>query len=371
MEKVLFSGYYGELNTGDDAFCCVASWGAKKYWHTKEIGFFSHLIPTGIDGRPIFTSNKSLFPGYRSIESTVKTTLSWPNVVFAGGSVFHDDLNIYRKYLQQMGRRKRLRVGAIGVSLGPFKSIKAFKENEEFLKSFSFLALRDKKSFEIAAEMNLPYKPILAFDLAALMPEICPVPVKSEEILNDKVLGVSVCHYERYHNGDIENEKRREKQALRLIIEARKQLAFRVRLFVFNGNSTNGDAELTREFAGELAKNNINVEIIPYSLDTYATWLKIAECDAVLAIRLHAGIFSCFANVPFMMIEYHRKCGDFLDDIGYPDKYRIGDITGHLNEAVIGLQEMLYDNGTLQLDVAALTRKAEQSFTNVDIKCNY
>lgn len=32
---ILFTGYYGQMNTGDDAFVQVASWGASKYWKKK------------------------------------------------------------------------------------------------------------------------------------------------------------------------------------------------------------------------------------------------------------------------------------------------------------------------------------------------
>ncbi len=366
MKKVLFSGYYGEMNTGDDAFCCVASWGAKTYWQTEQIGFFSHLIPQGIEGEPIFSKSEGSFRGQRSIESALKTTFSWPNVVFAGGSVFHDNLNFYRNYLRSMAKLKILNVGAIGVSLGPFKSVELLKENEKLLRNFSFLVLRDKKSFEIASEMNLPYQPVEAFDLAALMPRIYALPQKNNGLAVHKpVLGVSVCHYEKFVNGDSANEERREKETLRLLLETSKKTAFRVRLFVFNGNSFHGDETLTNQFAETLRNNNIEVEIVPYNLETRITWQKIAECDAVLAIRLHAAIFACFADVPFIMVEYHRKCTDFLNDVAYPQQYRVGDMTVDMPGAVRVLSELLETKPSLKLNLEALTRKAELSFTQI------
>lgn len=39
--EVLFTGYYGQLNTGDDAFVAVADWGARKYWHKNNNKFLA------------------------------------------------------------------------------------------------------------------------------------------------------------------------------------------------------------------------------------------------------------------------------------------------------------------------------------------
>lgn len=39
--KLLFSGYYGHKNAGDDAFIEVITWGAKKYWNNINSKFVS------------------------------------------------------------------------------------------------------------------------------------------------------------------------------------------------------------------------------------------------------------------------------------------------------------------------------------------
>ena len=35
--QVIFTGYYGNFNTGDDAFCAISAWGADHYWKTNDI----------------------------------------------------------------------------------------------------------------------------------------------------------------------------------------------------------------------------------------------------------------------------------------------------------------------------------------------
>ena len=39
------------------------------------------------------------------------------------------------------------------------------------------------------------------------------------------------------------------------------------------------------------------------------------------------------AGVPFILVEYHRKCGDFLDEIGYRPEGRVGDASADPVEA--------------------------------------
>jgi polysaccharide pyruvyl transferase WcaK-like protein len=39
---------------------------------------------------------------------------------------------------------------------------------------------------------------------------------------------------------------------------------------------------------------------------------------------MHAGITAYLTGVPFALVEYERKCTDYLDDIGQPASLRLG-----------------------------------------------
>src|SRR5690625_7488499 len=96
--------------------------------------------------------------------------------------------------------------GNIGVSIGPFQSIKDEKRIIEYLKRSSFLALRDAESYAYAKSIDLDYEPVKAFDLAALWPE-CFSDMTNDKIednnIETRVIEVSLCNYERYVPGDI------------------------------------------------------------------------------------------------------------------------------------------------------------------------
>jgi hypothetical protein len=59
MKKILYSGFYGFKNTGDDAFLEVAAWGSKVFLNTENIVFLAHGLPKLVNdfqelGKPLF-----------------------------------------------------------------------------------------------------------------------------------------------------------------------------------------------------------------------------------------------------------------------------------------------------------------------------
>ena len=367
--SVLFGGYYCYSNTGDDAFCAISAWGARHYWKAEKILFLCEQLPVlPVPARAVLAEHKR-FPGQRLIQS-VAALAKKPIIIFAGGSVFHKEVNIFESQ-SLVGKCQRIWpsiVGAIGVSLGPFRSSQARKRVEKFLSRFSFLILRDHRSYEEACSMNLPFEPVEGFDLAALLPELYGLAKRSDNSDSDKppILGVSICHYERYVGGDVSNEERREKRIAETLKIVSQNIPVTIRFLVFNGSELYGETKLTEKIAA-LIGNYAKTEIIPYSPAPAVMWRKMGECRGVLATRLHAGIFSCVAGVPFLQVEYHQKCVDFLEDIGYSMRWRIGDMDVPPTEAALILVDMI-DKQTrpFSVDSAKLREKAERNFTEVD-----
>jgi Polysaccharide pyruvyl transferase len=54
--------------------------------------------------------------------------------------------------------------------------------------------------------------------------------------------------------------------------------------------------------------------------------------DLLVAVKLHAGILSAAANVPFVLLEYQPKCRDFARSVGWE---MFAPRTDHLNESVL------------------------------------
>lgn len=371
MKNILFHGYYGYKNTGDDAFIEVAAWGARKYWNNTKNKFLAQNIPVVQNQAKCL--GKSCFKGH-SLLQKITEIMTANAFVCAGGSTFHSQINkMNPKFIAFKKKRllPKFKLGAIGVSLGPYKSTAAEKENIKLLRCFDFLALRDNFSYEMAKCYSLPYEPVEAFDLAALLPQVYS-PLSSKKTRKQKkILGISVCNYESFlANGDIGNEKRRNKQIEDLLIkiaQVDEDMVFR--FFIFNGNLTVGDKSITMNLAHKLRliRPN-NVEVIDYETETYHTWMKIKECKLVLATRLHAAIFACFANVPFFLIEYHQKCSSFLNDIGYPADYRIFDAQFETDKLVFLIHEILSDTTFMKpTRVQECILKAERNFNRIDL----
>jgi polysaccharide pyruvyl transferase WcaK-like protein len=331
--KAVFNGYYGMQNAGDDAFLEVAAWGARKYWGTTDTLFFSPELPQL--QQPARSLNA--FAGYGSFARALYEIAGADRFVSAGGSTFHSplhktDLRTYAAW------KKRLRLpgqtGAIGISLGPYTSAEGERSIVRYLRSLDFLALRDQHSYELACSYQLPYAPVRAFDLAALLPDMLPAPVASRgvgpaeaaSVRDYPVVGVSLCHYERYTGGDPRKEARRLDFVLRLLSQLRQRPGLRFRFFLFNGHPHMGDAAATQEVISALeAAGPLDYELVPYLANVAQTYAAIGDCDLLLSTRLHASIFACYARVPFFLIEYHRKCSDFLEDVGQAAAYRLQD----------------------------------------------
>ena len=370
--KIIFDGYYGKLNTGDDAFIEVSAWGAATYWNTTDNFFLAKALPQIKQAASCF--QKKLLPGQHALERILHL-LNTTAVVSSGGSTFEKpqklfhirNLAIFKKALSNT-----FKLGAIGVSLGPYKNTEDERAVVSYLKRLDFLALRDEYSYQLALSYNLPFKPINAFDLAALLPAIYEDPLAAHtQRSGEKVIGISACYFERYRNHtDLDNEERREAYLKRLLLEITKHTNAKLRFFEFNGHPVVGDQKITASIINFLKANQIdNIEFIPYNPNTAYIYNKVLECNLMLSVRLHASIFACFGNIPFFLLEYHRKCADFLESVGYNEAYRVGDGTKEIQKTVEQIMTILDDKkyyvSPSQIEICK--EKALRNFTSVSI----
>lgn len=320
--QVIFTGYYGQRNTGDDAFVEVAAWGAEKYWRIKHYRFLARSGNLPIINRPAPGYPYSVPKTYRFQQARLIRKADY--LVSAGGSTLHSQISrnrIKSIALKHRNRLSSLRLGAVGVSIGPFNSIADERDVIEYLKKLEFLTVRDRFSFDYASSLNLPYKPVNAFDLAALLPSIYGEAEKSCNLGGRAVVGVSICPYEslKEHLSDSE-EWQRVRRIARLIIELDEIMDVYFKFFLFNGHPTKGDAVTVKQ-ALSIARPQ-RYSVIPYQKQTQKMWDEVTRCDFLLGTRLHSAIFACFSGVPFMLNEYHQKCTDFLNTVGYSLDYR-------------------------------------------------
>ncbi|WP_299230653.1 polysaccharide pyruvyl transferase family protein [uncultured Halomonas sp.] len=364
---ILFHGYYGRMNTGDDAFIEVASWGALKYWRKSNNVFLCNknrlpLTCTKVRGYPL-----SIPKSYR-VQSRLLLQFT-DYFVSAGGSTLNKKIRKYE--IKDLAKKMKesnsnIKLGAIGVSIGPFFTAEDELSTVEYLKSIDFLAVRDEESFKYASSLNLPYKVVNSFDLAALLPNIYGL--KNNDKRDKKVIGISVCPYESVvKNHDIKSEHKRNANMVELLKLLDRQSNIHMKFFVINGEARLGDEKLTRETVSLVSPKSF--EIIPYSKNTYTMWNQIAKCDFVISTRLHAAIFACFSNTPFMLNEYHRKCANFLSDIDHDESLRLFNNEYEPKEKAKKIIDIIENKDIYSepKNLEKMKKKAELNFTGVDI----
>ncbi|WP_067068570.1 polysaccharide pyruvyl transferase family protein [Roseateles chitosanitabidus] len=367
MTDFLFNGYYGYRNTGDDVFCVVADWGSRKYWGARDLAFVASELPVlGHPAQAIIPAERR-YPGQQTLSRTL-SGLGARHMVYFGGSTLHSPqelwVNLLRQSLvQKVGRKS---IAAAGVSVGPFKSAEGEREIRKLISEMSYIAVRDRASFEIVKGMGVETPVIQAFDPALLMLDVMadsPAPVLPERAAGRPVIGISVCNVERYYaNGDLEKEKRRV-ASVKATAQALAQEGFALRFFVFNGHPASGDDAVTDEVIASL-DGYPHVERLPYDSDSRRVHAELARCDAIFGVRLHACILAYTAGVPFILVEYHRKCGDFLDEIGYAPEYRAGDATVDPLETARRVAKLAIDGRRMRLWTRPVKDSCEVSRLN-------
>ncbi|MDR2270648.1 MAG: polysaccharide pyruvyl transferase family protein [Sphingobacterium sp.] len=367
--NIIFTGFYGQMNTGDDAFVEVASWGAKYLWNKSNNRFLAKkdMLPNTIVQAKGYPFSISKTYGLQS-ELLLNNTNAF---VFAGGSTIHSRLgedSIRMKAMRRKLAGKLPQLGAIGVSIGPFKTSEDEVAVEAYLKNMDFLAVRDQTSFDYVNSLNLPYQPVNAFDLAALLPDIYNYNKLERSVGSKKVIGISVCPYESIQKGlDPNLDKKRNDMYLELFRELDTLDDIHFRFYVINGNENIGDRKLTMELVSKLSPRSY--DLVEYSRDTQSVWKSIANCDFVISTRLHAAIFACFAETPFMLNEYHRKCSDFLDNIAYDDDYRLYNSEYLVKDKAIQILEIINSKTKYKVptSIDLMKERAKLNFTKIDL----
>jgi polysaccharide pyruvyl transferase WcaK-like protein len=351
LKDISFCGYYGQRNFGDDVFCVTSDWAAAKYWGTCRTVYIAGELPK------MPHPCTKLYPDTQSYRGQYKLRLTAhmlkvKMLVFAGGSVFHGERSWEKRCIYAFQKIRQFRMGAIGVSLGPYRTSEQQRQVIEMLKRLSFLTLRDRQSYREALSYDLPYQARLCFDLAGLLPEVYDG--RRSAMPEPWILGVIPC-----------NNAKVPEDVDYAIAEAATKFAergVRIRLFCLNTGLEN-DMVRVRRIAERVPEDAC--QIVSYDGDVERIWKAILECKAICSVRLHGGITACMGRVPFVQIDYHKKCGDFLDTIGWPEELRLPSMAFSWSELADRIEYALGFEGSYPADTASLTELARENFTTI------
>jgi len=322
MRSVIFTGYYGMKNYGDDLFGIVSAYGARTWWPQYSPAILAPRI-SGENERftvPDFISSDRFADGgvigkmIRTI-FTARELVSESLVVYGGGSLFSSNRSRIMDMAKWMSKVNGKKFAAVGVSIGPFDSQASEDAVLAFLRCFEYISVRDRASYEILKNLNLGAQIMQGRDLAGLAPALAGG-VKRVEY-QQPVLGYSSCAI----YGQPETTQRIDDM---FIAAVRRRPEVRVKVFNLNSHAEYGDSERSHYVHQRLTDAGIKSEVFDYSqAGVMNTWNAIAACTAMVSVRLHGAITAYLSGVPFIHFEYHKKCTDFLDDIGQPPELRV------------------------------------------------
>lgn len=328
--KVGFTGYYGMRNFGDDLFGVLCTAAARRYWNAEPLLVGPRLH--GADARATWPARLPMhWYGSTGHVGRVSRLLGFARglresdvLVMGGGSVMTGRESFRKPMMLSARRRGRVELAAVGVSVGPFADSSAERSVAQFVRQFSYLSVRDRRSFELAQGMGLD--PILheGRDLAGLLRVLYP-PSEMPTAATSRTLriGLAPCRYSVRPDHAAPTPDQWQDTAVEALAQLSARLPIHVVLFSLNSHPHHGDDALANSLQQSLREAGVKVEMRRYRGDPLATAQAIRGCNAFVSARLHGAIVAYLTDVPFAIVDYHPKCRDFADDIALPRDARI------------------------------------------------
>lgn len=278
MKSVLVLGFYNMRNLGDEAY--------------KDL--LPRFCP---DCKFTFVNNLP------------KDIKQYDKIILGGGNVIAKD------FLSQLVDKPNKSI----ISASAFNTI-----DKSLLQGFDYIAVRDIKSCEILTSMGVKceYMPDLAFLLESDKDQGKQMldTMFQEGEKYKKVVTIVVNAYLGHSPGD--HRLARDEYHFQ---EFCNQMAGLIdnypASFVFIPFSTAlpYDDRVSNGWLAKKCKYHRKNLVIYDKLSIQETLNILSASDAVIATRLHASIFSCIANVPFIDLSHHDKTAGFLKTIGWQD----------------------------------------------------
>jgi len=307
------------MNIGDDALMLALCYQMYLYAPESKALITSSYLPAGCDFRnaqPIFAGMGSWRGSHLSRIFTRSFGLD--TIVYWGGSIFHEGRHFDREsaklsVLRRLGRG--VRIGAIGVSIGPFHTSRQVKHFVRFLEQMDFITVRDKISYEFLEQNNIRTPYSRHFDLTALL--LYP-PLGACEKLptrRDDLIGIAPCPADPLCRVSADDDDRNCAQIASALKKVAQYRSITCRIMEFNGHHRHGDQAIARKIAAAIGQH-CHVEILTYRADPMVAFAAVAECRVFLSMRLHSAVFAFLSQTPLIVLSYHPKCRGFADEIG-------------------------------------------------------
>lgn len=312
MAKLLLAGYFGAGNLGDDAILK---------------GFATGIDGLGFQYQVLCGSPERLMRdmGIQGISKTdfprVKDAISQCDaLVFPGGSVFQDVTSIrsvaYYSKLVQEAKKSNKKVIMLAQGIGPLNRFLGKRAAASAFSAADMITVRDPSSVSVLKTLGVKHLPRVTADMAFLLP---PVDREAGEtnfgVAGMKSVGVSVRPY----------GKDKSKAVIRAFADLVKLLSQNNYVPVLMPMDADEDVAIIDAIA------KVHGGKVPdlRGLKTPAQFQqRVGRMEAVIAMRLHAGILATTMGIAPMMVSYDPKVTAFANVMGLPNPPSVEGATG-------------------------------------------
>jgi len=304
MEKIFLCGYYGFKNIGDEALLETIYNTIKEINPKLKIDALSYNVK--------YTEKVKGLRGFSrgSIIKLISKIMDSDCIIFGGGSILQDVTSskslLYYLGIIMLGKFFGKPVALIGNGFGPVNKSFNKKLVRFVLNKVDYISIRDKNAIALLKKLGINSKIELSADIAFMIEgwqekdafEI----FKRENIpCCNKMIGISIRNWKDKENYTVEIKKFAE-----YLLKKGYEIVFLPMQFP-------RDVEISKEIAENI---DGNVYVIEGEYTPKEMIKIISEMHIVIAMRLHALIFSTIAKIPAIAIEYDPKVNSFAKESG-------------------------------------------------------
>lgn len=356
MKNIVISGYYGQLNTGDEAILRVLIDRLREYERQEN----EDLNVVVLSSRPQLTSSIYNVESVnrKKIWQVVKTLKRCDVFISGGGSLFQNETSnrslyyyLFQIFIAKLFGKK---VFIFSQGIGPIKKWYNILIFKHIIKLADYITVRDYDSFDLLYRLKLRNKVDLSADPAFLLSPCCEKKV-------EKLLEKYNIDFSKKTIGIVVRKWKKEKDMTDKIAQIADILieneGYNVVFIPFQGK---WDIIKINEI---VSKMKTKPYILSENLQPHELLGIFRHFDLIVGMRLHSLIFAAKMNKRFVGISYDPKIDSFLKiyglkPAGYVDSFDV-------NNVLLNIQYMLHEpkiQKKIEQTTQNLVQKAEKSF---------
>ncbi len=337
--RLLVAGYYGCGNLGDDALL---------------LGLLTGLDASTVDLQ-VLTGNPEAAGRLYNVQGVprkdaraIKEAIAWCDVlVFGGGSIFQDASSArsvaYYYNLVRMAKGAKKKVVLLGQGVGPLKTLVGKRLAKNAFSAADLIAVRDPDSLLALQKLGVRTRTEVTADLAYLLPKPSgPEDVTQFEMAGSRAIGLAV----RPLPG--------RKDVPQLFASTMRALSTQGFLPILIEMDQEMDGPFILEIDRIAGGKMPSMRRMSTPMDLQRRMMRM---EAVIAMRLHGGIFAANLGVPALMLDYDPKVQAFAKLSGLPPALPMAGLNP--TRIVDGLQSLLARREAIRGELARSTAELQ------------